>query len=95
LRRDNVEPFRFLLANDMHAAVAARAGRGLRLDHDLDTRQMRRQRFARSRLLRSPHLELLFGGCGIACLRDRLCFEGELQLVGVELLRAPAELRAL
>ena len=43
LRRDDVEPLRFLLADHMHPAAATRARGCLRLDHHLDPRQVRWQ----------------------------------------------------
>jgi hypothetical protein len=43
LRRDDIEPFGFVLADHMHGALAAGAGRALRLDDLFDPRQMRWQ----------------------------------------------------
>jgi hypothetical protein len=95
-RRDDVEPLGFLLADHVHRPAATGARSRLRLDHHLDPPQMRRQRFALTRLgPRAPRRR--------SFLRRRLTlragnlafFERELQLVGVEPLQIPAELRSL
>ena len=65
LSRDDVEPLGFLLADHMHAAAAARAQCRLQLDHHLDARQMRGQRFARAGL--SP------GTGAVACFSAIAC----------------------
>jgi hypothetical protein len=99
LRRDDIEPLRRLLADDMHRRPAARAGRILGRDHHLDAGQMKRQRRTRlgapfrARRFQRRILLLRFGLAPRQRLLDVL--KGELQLVGIELLRAPAELGTL
>ena len=96
MRRDDVEPLGRLLADDMHRAMAARTGGVLGREDDLDARQVRRQRRARLGALPGPRrrerriVRLAHG----LDLGDRLLdvFQGEKQLVGIELLRAAAEL---
>ena len=89
LRRDDVEPLRRLLADHMHLPLAARAGRILGRDHDLDARQMRGEglALAQARLRDShPRRSTLFDlGLGLG-YRLLDLFQGELQLIGVEAL---------
>ena len=100
LRRDDVEHLRAVFADDVQRPAAARAGLVLDVDHDLDPRQVRRQcaavasgRWARGRRLGRRASRLLGGSdCSDGLLE---ILETELQLIRVELLRAPAELAAL
>ena len=95
LRRDDVEPLRAIFADHMHRSAAARAGGILRLDDDLDPRQVVGKRTAcRATFLRTVAPQhrvglLLFG----LALRNRLLeiFQCQVELVGIELFRAPAE----
>ena len=94
--RDHVEALRDLFADPMHRAVAARAGRALRLDHHLVPRQVLGQRPAIYTALLSARrlprrVALLRLG---RALRERLLevLECQLQLIGVgSLLGAPSE----
>jgi hypothetical protein len=96
LRGDHVEPLRDVLADPVHRALAARAGRALRLDHHLFPRQVLGQRPAiNTALLPARRLPRRVGllRLGLA-LGDRLfeVLEGQLQLIGMRrLLGAPAE----
>ena len=83
----------------MHRPAAARAGGIFRFDDDLDPRQMLGQRTA-------PGAPLLRAGLAqrrIGLLRSglalRYClfeiFQGQVELVGIELFRAPAKLHPL
>jgi hypothetical protein len=94
LRRDDVEPLRFLLANHMHPVAAAGTRCCLRFDHHLDPRQVRRQRFTLPGLGPcAPRLTSFHRG---RCRRgDFLFLQNELQLLVVEPLRMAAVLRAL
>ena len=98
LRRDDVEPFRDVLADPVLKAAAARAGLVGHIDDDLFTRQMQRQRPAidlppaRRGLLLSGGVVLRRG----LCRRERLLyFQRKRQLIGVEPLRAAAEAMSL
>jgi hypothetical protein len=79
------------------APAAAWAGQIFRRDHHLDARQLRRQRGAA--VGAPPALwrrQLRFALCrpgGVVRHRLLEVFEGELQLVGIELLGAPAKLQ--
>jgi hypothetical protein len=101
LGRDLVETLRALLPDDMHRAVAARAGGALGRERDMDAGKMCRQRATvrPSRPLRVSHLvrslllllgrRILFGNRGLDI------FERELHLVAIEPLRPLPELRTL
>jgi site-specific DNA recombinase len=97
---DDVEHLARVLADDVHGPAAARAGLVLEVDQDLDPRQVRRQGAqvapARPRRPRgaAPRGHLLLRRLG---RRGGLLevLQAELELVGVELLRAPAEPVAL
>ena len=100
LGRDDVEHLARVLADHVQGPAAAGAALVLDVDQDLDPRQVRRQGAQvaspnpgrpRGAAPRSHLLLRRLGGC-----RGLLeVLEAELQLVGVELLRAPAELPAL
>jgi hypothetical protein len=83
----------------MHRRAAAGAIGIVGLDRHIDARQMERKRTAIDAALRGPHacsrrvLLVVFGFLGGDGLLD--IFERQKQLIGIELLRAPAELRAL
>ena len=99
LRRDDVEPLRAVFADHMHRPAAARAGGVFRLDNDLDPRQMLRQRAASGApLLRAslaqPRIGLLLFGLGRGDSLFEL-FQRQVELVRIELFRAPAELHPL
>ena len=97
--RDHVETLAAVLADDVHRLLAARADCRFRLDHHLDPRQMRRQSTAAP----SPHPATREAHLRVRLLRFGVAFGHRLfevlqrqrQLVGVELLRAPAELHPL
>ena len=82
LRRDDVEPLGLLLADDMHRRLAARAGRILGGDDDLDARQMKWQRWARLGApfrARCPQRRILLLFFGFAARHGLLdIFQGEL-----------------
>ena len=90
---------RAVFADHMHRAAAARTGVLFRFDDDLDPRQVLGQRAAAGAPLFRAGLAqrriglLLFG----LALGDRLfeIFQGQVELVGIELFRAPAELHPL
>ena len=93
------EPLRAVFADHMHRAAAAWTGGVFRLDDDLDPRQMLRQRAAPGApLLRAclaqRRIGLLLFGLGLG---DRLfeIFQSQVELVGIDLFRAPAELHPL
>ena len=99
LRRDDVEPLGGLLADHMHGRAAAGAVGVLGRDRHVDMRQMSGQRAAIAAALVGAHararrvllvLGRLSAGNSLLDIFDR-----ELQLLGIELLRAAAELRAL
>ena len=99
LRRDHIEPLRAVLADHLHRAAAAGAGGVLGLDDDLDPRQMLGQRAAAGparlgagALQRRIGLLLLGLGFGDGLFE---ILQREIELVGIELLRAPAELQPL
>ena len=98
LRRDDVEPLRLLLADHMHRPLAARARRVFGRNHDFDARQMRGQRWTLP-LPRRPGLGRrggMLGKLGLGpCHRLLDLFQRELQLVGIEPLRAAPEAGAL
>ena len=86
----------FFLADDVHHPAATAARCRLRLDHHLNPRQVCRQRFALARLRpRARCRRLLLSRCLRLRAGDFAFFEGELQLVGIEPLRMPAELCSL
>ena len=92
LRRRHVEALGDVLADPDELASAASAGYGLRLDDDLDTLQMRRERLARAARA-SP---LAYRPCRLEFGFDRAkpgldLVEGEGLLVGIELLGTAAE----
>ena len=99
LRRNDVEPLRCLLADHMHGRAAAGTVGVFRRDRHIDTRQMRRAsapRLARrlsARAVPPPGPSCLGGLVAGNGLLDIL--ERQKQLIGIELLRAAAELRAL
>ena len=99
LRRRHVEAAGAVLADPNHLAAAAGTCEALWLDHALDARQMCGKgargaagSFARRRAPRAARAIVLalldFGD------RDLDVFQNELQLIGIELLRALAEARA-
>jgi hypothetical protein len=97
---DDVEHLGDVLADHVQRPAAARAGLVLDVDHDLDARQMPGQGTAVAPRLLAPSAPLrhrrrrLFAGLGRGHrLLDVL--EPELQLVGIEALRAAAELQPL
>jgi hypothetical protein len=83
----------------MHRRGAAGAIGIVGLDRHVDARQMERKRTAIDAALRGPHaccrrvLLVVFGFLGGDGLLD--IFERQKQLIGIELLRAPAKLRTL
>ena len=83
----------------MHRAAAARAGGLFRFDDDLDPRQMLGQRAApgaplfRAGLAQRRIGLLLFGLALGNCLFE--IFQSQVELVGIELFRTPAELHPL
>ncbi len=89
-RRDDVEAFRYVLADlDPLGGAASAARRRLRLDHDLDPLEMGRQLLARPRCAGLRRL-----GCRVQRRLDRAeagldLFEGELMLIGIERFRSP------
>jgi hypothetical protein len=99
LRWDDVEPLRAVFADHMHRAAAARTDGIFRFDDDLDPRQMLGQRAAPSALLFRAGLAqrriglLLFGLAHSDCLFE--IFQRQVELVRIELFRAPAELHPL
>ena len=99
LRRNDVEPLRAIFADHVHRAAAAWAGGIFRFDDDLDPRQVLGQRAAASApLLRTGFAQgrigLLLFGLGLGdCLFQ--IFQGQVELVWIELFRAPAELHSL
>jgi hypothetical protein len=99
LRRDDIEPLRAVFADHMHRAAAARAGGIFRFDDDLDPRQMLGQRAApgpplfRAGLAQRRIGLLVFGLALGNCLFE--IFQGQIELVGIELFRTPAELHPL
>ena len=99
LGRDHVEPLGAILVDGMQGAAAAGAVQALRLDHDLDARQVRGQRAAVGPAPGgAQRLQRRGPGVGFgAILGDLLLrvFQRQFELVGVQLLRAPPEHRAL
>ena len=99
LRRDHVEPLRGLLADHMHGRPAAGAIRVFRLDRHIDARQMGGKRAAIGAALvgaRSCGRRVLLVVVGLVAGNGLLdVLERQKQLLGIELLRAPAKLRAL
>jgi hypothetical protein len=99
LRRNDVEPLRAILADHMHRAAAARAGGIFRIDNDLDPRQVLRQCTApgaplfRAGLAQRRIGLLLFRFTRGNCLFE--IFQRQVELVGIELFRAPAKLHPL
>ena len=97
--RNHVETLGPVLADDVHRTIAARAHRRFRLDHHLDPRQVIRQGATALPPLPTARLAhrlirlLLFG----LAFGNRLfeVLECQRELVGVELLGAPAELHPL
>jgi hypothetical protein len=100
LRRRHVKAAGAVFSDPDHLAAAARACEACRLNHALDARQMGRKGAGgaagslacrrASRAARTIFLAFLRLGD-----RDLNIFQDELQLVGIELLRAPAEPRTL
>ena len=99
LRRDDVEPLGDVLPDPMQPAAAARAVEALRLDDPLDPRQVPRQRAAvGAPTLSARPLQRRVGGIRLGPVRGDLLLgilQRQLELAGVELLRAPAEHRPL
>ena len=99
LRRDDVEPLRPIFADYMHRAAAARAGSIFRFDDDLHPWQVLGQRAApgaplfRAGLAQRRIGLLLFRFALGDCLFE--IFQRQVELVGIELFRAPAELHPL
>jgi hypothetical protein len=99
LRRDHVEPLRGLLADDMHGRLAAGTIGVLWLDRHMNAWQMVGKRAAAGVALVGARLGghwvllVVFGFVGRDDLLDIL--ERQKQLLGIELLRTPAKLRAL
>ena len=99
LGRDHVQPLRRLLADHMHGRPAARAVRIFGSNRYIHPRQMTRQRAAIGSTLFGAHLcgyRVLLVVVGFA-LGNRLLdiLKCQEQLVGIELLRAFAEVRTL
>jgi hypothetical protein len=99
LCRDHVEPSRGLFADDMHRCAATWTVRIFRLDRHVYMRQMGGERtaicatFVGTPLCRHRILLVVGGlvtGDGLLDI-----FESQQQLLAIELLRAPAELRSL
>ena len=93
---DDVEHLARVLADQVQAPAAARTALVLEVDEDLDPRQVRRQGARLRRRDRDSRGVLLLAAtssCAASALPGLLeVLEAELQLVGVEPLRAPAEL---
>src|SRR5690606_12316242 len=88
-----------VFADPNHVAAATRTHQALRLDHLFDPRELLRQRDQRAGPARRALLALLLvpGIESLADLDDRDLdiLQRQRQLVGIQLLRARAELRAL
>ncbi|EDP61133.1 hypothetical protein BAL199_26911 [alpha proteobacterium BAL199] len=99
LRRDDVEPLADVLADGLQRLAAAPTGPAIRLDHHLDPRQMPGQRPAVGAApTRAFGLERRIAGVGLGTLLAELLLDvlqRQVQLLGVVLLRAPAEQRPL
>ena len=99
LRRDHVEPLRGLLADHMHGRPAARTVGVFRRDRHIYARQMGGERAAIGAALVAArpgsHRILLVVGGLVAGNGLLDILERKKQLLGIELLRAPTELRAL
>ena len=94
LRRDDVEPLRAIFADHMHRAAAAWTGGIFRFDDDLDPRQMLGQRTAPG----TPLFRARLAQRRIGLARGNGLFEifqSQVELVGIELFRTPAELHPL
>lgn len=89
---------RAILADHMHRATAARASSVLRLNDDLDPRQMLGQRPRPARRCCAGFAQCRIGPLLFGLARgNRLfeIFESQVKRIGVELFRAPAELHPL
>ena len=99
LRRDHVEPLRGLFADHMHRRLATGAVRVVGLDRYVDARQMGGKCAAVGAALGGPRLGsrcILLVLAGLVPGNGLLdIFERQKQLLGIELLRTPAKLRAL
>ncbi len=99
LRRDHVEPLRGLLADHVHERLAAGAIGVFRLDCHVHARQMGGKRAAIGATLvgaRPGGHWVLLVVVGLVCRNDLFdILERQKELLGIELLRAAAELRAL
>ena len=93
------EPLRRLLADHMHRGAATRAIGVFRRDRHVDMRQMPGKRAAAGAALvgarAGARRVLLVVGRRVAGNRLLDVLDRQKQLLGIELLRAPAELRAL
>jgi hypothetical protein len=94
---DHVEPLRGVLADHMHGRAAARAIRVFRLDRHIEARQMKRAAIDAALLARIPASRPILFIISSFVRRDGLLdiLERQQQLLGIELLRTPAELRTL